>query len=344
MPAYKDTKRGTWYSKYSYTDRITGKRKQVLKRGFATKKEALSWEMKERSSEKTSTSMTFNQLSQKYYDYRKQKDRTIESQSNMVRLHFPYIDDPVEQITKTKMMEWYFALTDGHLAPGTVNLVLTVVKSIFAFGAQFYELPNPASSLKRMRTQKRKYDTWSVDEFNRFISKVDGDLYVALFTFMYWTGCRKGEALGLQYTDIKDGVAHIHQQMTGRHGLSSLKTEASERSIKLIEPAMKAIEPFLEACSPERPFVFGGESVPVEATVHVHFQHGISRSGVKPIRIHDLRHSFATNAICSGASIVAVSKYLGHSSITITLDTYTHLLEKADDEMIGIMNKLSENQ
>ena len=84
--------------------------------------------------------------------------------------------------------------------------------------------------------------------------------------------------------------------------------------------------------------------MPVEATVHVHFQHGLTRSGVKPIRIHDLRHSFATNAICSGASIVAVSKYLGHSSITITLDTYTHLLEKADDEMIGIMNKLSENQ
>lgn len=90
MPAYKDTKRGTWYSKYSYTDRITGKRKQVLKRGFATKKEATAWEMKERSSEKTSTSMTFSQLSQKYYDYRKQKDRTVENQSNMVRIHFLY--------------------------------------------------------------------------------------------------------------------------------------------------------------------------------------------------------------------------------------------------------------
>lgn len=342
MPAYKDQKRGTWYIKYSYTDRITGKRKQVLKRGFQTKREALAWEMKQRSSEVTSTSMTFSELSAKFYDYRKQKDRTIENQSNMLRAHFPYCDDPVDQINKTKMMEWYIDLTDGHLSPGTANLVLTVVKSIFAFGAQFYELPNPASSLKRMRAQKRKYETWSVQEFNSFIDGVQGDLYKALFTFMYWTGCRKGEAMGLQYTDFKNGSVHIHQQMTAR-GMSDLKTETSERTIKLTDTVMSAIQPFLEACSEERPFVFGGEAPPAQSTVQKHFERGITRSRVKHIRIHDLRHSFATNAICSGASIVAVSKYLGHSNISITLDTYTHLLEKADDEMIGIMNNLAKS-
>lgn len=342
MPAYKDKDRGTWYIKYSYTDRITGKRKQVLKRGFPTRREALAWEAKERSSEKTSTSMTFSDLSAKFYDYRKQKPHTVENQIAMVNNHFPYVSKAVEQITKADMMEWYISLTDGHLTPGTANLVLTVVKSIFAFGAQFYDLPNPASSLKRVRPQKRKYETWSVEEFNRFIGCVDGTLYSALYTFLYWTGCRKGEALGLQYTDIQDGKAHIHQQMTA-HGISTLKTETSDRTIKLTDAVISAIQPLVNACSPERPFLFGGERTPSESTIHAHFNRAVTMSGVKPIRIHDLRHSFATNAICSGASIVAVSKYLGHSSITITLNTYTHLLEKTDDEMIEIMNDLYKN-
>ena len=55
---------------------------------------------------------------------------------------------------------------------------------------------------------------------------------------------------------------------------------------------------------------------------------------MKPICIHDLRHSHATWLINSGVNIVAVSKRLGHASINQTLKTYTHLLQKTNDEMM----------
>jgi integrase len=338
MPAYKDKDRGTWYIKYSYTDRITGKRKQVLKRGFPTKREASLWEAQQRSNEQQPTSLTFRALMGKYYDYRKPRDRTKENQTSMLETYFPLIDQPVDRITKQMMMEWYLELTSKDLSIGTKNLILTVVKSIFRFGAEFYDLPNHSSSLKRLRSGKRKYAVWTIEEFNQFIEFEPSPLYKAAFTFLYMVGCRCGELLGLQYTDFVDGRVHIHQQMTDR-GLAPLKTESSERTLKLPDAVQTALEPILSTCSEEQPFVF-----PIPKTsLYDHFKRAIQASGVPDIRIHDLRHSFATNAICSGASIVAVSKYLGHASITITLNTYTHLLDKTDDEMIGIMNNLYKN-
>ncbi|WP_449137271.1 tyrosine-type recombinase/integrase [Solobacterium moorei] len=61
------------------------------------------------------------------------------------------------------------------------------------------------------------------------------------------------------------------------------------------------------------------------------------------VTIHGLRHSFATNAISNGCNIIAVSKHLGHSKIDITLNTYSHLLEQTDAEMLNIIEKLSKS-
>ena len=338
MPAYKDKDRGTWYVKYSYTDRVTGKRKQVLKRGFPTKREASLWEAQQRSNEVQSTSITFRALMGKYHDFRKSRQKTREDQTRMMELHFPLIDEQIDKITKQQMAEWYTDLIGRSLSIGTINLILTVLKGIFKFGEDFYELPNYSSSLKRLRAPKRKYNVWDIDEFNQFIQFEESALYSAAFSFLYTVGVRSGELLGLQYTDFANGKVHIHQQMT-KYGLAPLKTENAERTLKLPDAVQAQIKPILEGCSEEQPFVF---PIP-KVTLRDHFKRAIQASGVTDIRIHDLRHSFATNAICSGASIVAVSKYLGHSSITITLNTYTHLLEKTDDEMIEIMNDLYKN-
>ena len=87
-------------------------------------------------------------------------------------------------------------------------------------------------------------------------------------------------------------------------------------------------------------FLFGGDtSLPI-TSIDREFKQGIKLSGVKPIRLHDLRHSHATNLINNGANIVAVSKRLGHSSPNITLAIYTHLLKKSEDELIEIMNNM----
>jgi integrase len=95
----------------------------------------------------------------------------------------------------------------------------------------------------------------------------------------------------------------------------------------------------VERCKDDNELVF--PIAPV--TIQGRFRKYIEKAGVKPIRIHDLRHSFATNLINSGANIVAVSKYLGHANINQTLKTYTHLLKSTDERLVQSVNEMMKN-
>lgn len=343
MSAYKDAERGTWYIKTRIFDPVTGANRQIMKRGFSTKRDALLWEAQQKTSADPRTSLTFAQLSEKYFDYRNQRPKTRKQQESQIRMYWPYMDKPVADISRQICMDWYLQLDkDDHIANTTKNFTLGIIKSIFKYGSDFYDLPHPMRGLKRWKTGKSEMQVWTVDEFNRFLAYTSGH-YRNLFLFIYLTGLRRSEAIGLQYTDFaKDGRVHVWRQLTPQ-GYSDLKTDSSERRIALTPFLRAYMEPILAECGPNKPYVFGWHTSLCHTTVHEKFQEAIKASGVRKIRLHDLRHSFATNAIANGCNIVAVSKYLGHSDINITLRTYAHLLEKTDDEMVGIMDGFSKS-
>ena len=86
------------------------------------------------------------------------------------------------------------------------------------------------------------------------------------------------------------------------------------------------------------PYLFGGECPLAVTTIARYFSQAIEETGVRRIRLHDLRHSHATWLINNGANIVAVSKRLGHASIEQTLQTYTHLLQESDNDLVRKIN------
>lgn len=326
MPAYKDEKRKTWYVKYSST--VDGKRKQILKRGFAKKSDALDWEAKERGKTASADAKTFAQMADLYYAYNKPKERTQRSQKAMMEKYFRYYQTPLNKIKKADLMDWYIGFTSLDLKPSTKNLCIGVVRSVFKFASDFYELPNPSAGLKRVKQPVRKYDTWTPDQFRQFMAVVDNDLYRAIFAFIYHTGVRKTEALTLRKKDFADGTVHIH----------GTKTEGSDRVLRLAPALMPVIEPVLARYEDPEALVFHVRST----TLHEAFVRYTEEAKLPPIRIHDLRHSFATYLIGSGANVVAVSKYLGHSSVNQTLKTYTHLFKQADDELVNLINGIIE--
>jgi integrase len=344
MPAYKDTKRGTWFAKFQVTDAATGARKAVVKRGFSTKREALDYEAKHRTGGSESSRMRFCDLAEKYFDYREQKPRTRREQERNLENHFPLLTADVSRITKPMMMEWYLDLSRNGLDPSSNNLTLVIVKGIFKHGADFYELPNLAAGLKRFPENKKKTDSmvvWTVEEFSQFIKCVSLQEYRNLYYFIFWTGLRRGEAVGLQYTDFDRDrhTVHVWRQIT-EHGYDDLKTDSSERVLTIPPALWDFIDPILNARDEEHPFIFGGETHLPLSSISTQMNKAIRDSGVKPITLHQLRHSFATNAINSGFDITAVSRYLGHSNINITLSVYTHLLQKTADKMISTINDL----
>ena len=324
MPVYKDEKRNTWYVKYSTKDPLTGKRKQVLKRGFALKREALQWESEQKSrNERNTAYITFRQLAEQYYAFNRPKERTQATQTQMMEKYFPGYDMPLNRLTKAFLTDWYISFTGNELKTSTKNLCIKVIRAIFRFGSDHFEYPNPASMLKTLKEPKRRYETWDIDQFNQFIESVDNEFYRILFMFYYFTGCRQGEATHLLKSDfdLEHGTVHIQR---------NLKTEASNRILKLPPALLDELKPLLDIRTDDE------KVFPVSpATLHWEFKKYISKSGVPEIRIHDLRHSFATNAIGHGNNIVAVSRYMGHSTTNQTMKTYAHLLEKSDDELVS---------
>jgi len=344
MAIIKDKKRNTWMVKRYQKDVITGELKQVLKRGFKTKREAQLWESSQIAVSDT-TSATFTEIDNLFIDYKNpSKQTTRKQEQTRVQKYMPFAGTPISQISKQMLLEWYVDLIKrDDIGVRTKNSCISLVKSVFKFANEFYNVPNTAVVLKTLKLPKQKeIVVWTVDEFNQFIQHTEGH-YRNIFTFMYCTGLRRGEALALckDDFDLEKGTVRIwHQIRKFSDGFQPLKTESSERTLKLPTNVINAVRPLVMACSDEKPFVFGGDvSIPT-ATLQKKFADGIKASGVKKIRIHDLRHSFATNAINNGCNIVAVSKYLGHSNIQQTLETYTHLLEKTDDEMIQTMNNV----
>ena len=87
-------------------------------------------------------------------------------------------------------------------------------------------------------------------------------------------------------------------------------------------------------------FIFGGDSPLAENSITRHKDKAVKLSGVRRIRLHDFRHSHASNLIADGVNIVAVSKRLGHKDISITLNTYNHLFEKNNEELIKKTGKI----
>jgi len=123
-----------------------------------------------------------------------------------------------------------------------------------------------------------------------------------------------------------------------RRSISSLKapkTDASKRKVKLDNYTLELLKPLKS----HEKWLFNDYKPMPLTTMNDCFKYGIEKAHLKKIRIHDLRHSHATYLICNGANIVAVSKRLGHTDISMTLQTYTHLLQNTENELIEMINK-----
>ena len=163
---------------------------------------------------------------------------------------------------------------------------------------------------------------------------------VPFFRTLFFTGMRKGEARALQIQDLDVENATITINKSMRKYNSSLKapkTPSGVRKIRIDSNTLELLKPLRQ----HEKWLFGDYKPISRDRVDRAFKAGIAASGVKKIRIHDLRHSHASFLILKGANIIAVSKRLGHSSVNMTLNTYAHLMKDAETELIEIVNVAS---
>lgn len=341
MPVYKDESRGTWYVKMSSVDPVTKERKQTLKRGFRTKKDGQNWEAANRVS-KDSTGAPFSQMFEESVRFRDTTEETAHKKRVWLKRYFPMYDTPINKISKPLLIKWRNSLEDSGLALNYINDGIRFVKGVLRYASEIYDIPPVHNVLRsyRAETGDDAKIVWDVDEFQQFIDAVPEGYYRAWYTFVYWTGCRRGEALAVckDDFDLKHNTVHINKQMRDQDdGFRKVKTGKSDRVIAVDDATMKYLLPYIRDANP---YVFGGTTSLSMSAVRDNMIKGIKASGVKPLTPHGLRHSHASWLINNNVNILAVSKRLGHANPTITLQVYAHLLQKTEDEMRFIINDL----
>lgn len=358
MAIYKDKKRGTWYFRIYVEDKY-GMKKQKCRSGFATKAIAKEEEIKFLTKINNNyENMSFQELYDIYIKSKMQKLkpeslRSIKSRFNNYILPF-FKDYKINKIDNKSYIEWKdYILQKGFSFKYNSSLHGAMV-SILNYAIDFYDLDKNIASKVGNFSKKyyiKKVDFWTFEEFNKFISSIDDKLYYSLYTTLYYTGMRLGECLALKWNDFIDDYIDINKTIgksknNGEYIITTPKTMSSIRKIKL-DDKTKNILLELKEYYKKIPnfsndwFIFGGINAMAQTTIGRRKDEYCKKGNVKRIKIHDFRHSHATLLLSEGVPITVISKRLGHSDITMTLNTYSHLVPEDEDKAINILNNLN---
>lgn len=197
---------------------------------------------------------------------------------------------------------------------------------------------------------------YTYDEFKKFISNEEDLRWRCVFEILYYCGLRKGELRGLTWrnVDLVNKTLSVKKQITDRGGsvkefqFSTPKTKSSIRTLPLNKVLLNDLKMLKYEVSKEYGFnddyFVIGDAFPVASnTITSRKNRNCKLADVPQIRIHDFRHSCASLLVNNGANITVVAKYLGHTKIEETLNTYTHLFNSALNEVVSIIDNLEDN-
>lgn len=202
---------------------------------------------------------------------------------------------------------------------------------------------DPTVGMKLPTAPRVEFTCWTAEQCRTFLDSTREDPWHALYAIALDSGMRKGELLGLHWSevDLVAGVVEVRrtlEQARGRRRLKSPKTKAGRRRIALAPSTVAALAAHRRRQEAAGLDVDSGPvfTAPEGGFVRAdnfrkrQFNKAIKRAGVPKIRFHDLRHTSATLLLLAGVNIKAVSVRLGHASIQITLDTYSHYMPEMD--------------
>ena len=352
MPAYRDGKTKKWYCKF-YFKNWQGELQVKMKRGFLTKREALTWEREFKLRQEGDLTMTFAEFVKLYEADRRPrlKMHTWLSKEYIINDKLiPYFGKKtMNQIKATDIIKWQNELMNQISKDGkqysatylkTINNQLT---AIFNHALKYYDLK--VSPMAKVGSMGEKHATemlfWTREEYGMFAEAVRNEpqCYYA-FEVLYWCGIRLGEMLALTFADVDAynktiTINKSYQRLRGQDVVTPPKTKKSIRIISIPEHLCRELDEYkamqYKPDSEDRIFTVGKHKL------RSVMEKGAVAANVKRIRVHDLRHSHVSLLIDMGFSPVAIADRLGHESIEITF-RYAHLFPTKQSELADRLN------
>ncbi|GAA5611579.1 site-specific integrase [Streptomyces platensis] len=215
---------------------------------------------------------------------------------------------------------------------------------------------NVASLVEPPRVKQREIHPWTLDETLAFLEAARRDPLYAAFVLAVAMGLRRGELVGLRWSDVDldNRVLHVRQQTQRRRGTLYDDDPKSRRSRVVPMPALciaplrwhrlRQREAFAQSgfAWSETGYVFATRNGrPVEPrNVYRSFTRVAAGADLRVVRLHDARHGCATLLTAAGVAPRVIMEILGHSQISITMDVYTHVVHDTQREAISHMDHL----
>lgn len=351
MPANKDPEQpGKWLCQFYYTD-WTGARKKKRKRGFATQREAKAWEQEFLKHQQADMSMTLSSFSDLYMEDMAHRVRasTHENKRFIIDTKIkPYLGNkPMSAITPPDVRKWQNELIAADYAPTYLKTVNNQLTAIFNYAVKFYSLKeNPchkAGSMGKKNADEMQF--WTTAEYKQFREAVkDKPRAYMAFEMLYYTGMRIGELMALTLADVdyEAGtvtVSKSYNRLNGEDIISPPKTPKSNRVIAapqfLFEELQAYVSQLYGVGPSDRLFPFTKHFLEHE------MRRGCTASGVKRIRLHDIRHSHASLLVELGFSPLLIAERLGHEKVETTMNTYSHLWPHKQQEVVDRLQSLA---
>jgi integrase len=343
-------------------DQATGRRRQRTKGGFRTKREAEKAlaELLRTLDEGTYVArdpQTLGEWLDRWLESMKPKIREStwrDYRNGLRRVKARLGHIQLQSLRPLDIEELYAGLLQegrrygGGLAPKTVRNIHIALRRSLADAQRFGLVSRNVAALVRPPAPVRtELSTWRADDVRAFLAAVADDRLMPAYRLLASTGMRRGEVLGVRWSDVDLAKARltVNRSLTVVDRAlvwSSPKTPRSRRTLSL-DPETVAVLRAHRARQAKEKLAAGaawiddelvfcselGEPLHPDRFTRT-FSAAVRRSGLRPIRLHDLRHTWATLALQAGVHPKVVSERLGHATTSITLDIYSHVQPELD--------------
>ena len=251
---------------------------------------------------------------------------------------------PLAALTPAVIQELYTSLTEQGLSPRMVRYTHSILHSAMEQATKWRQIPfNPSKLVDLPRQARSEKAVLTPAEAVRFLQAARSDPWYSLWCVLLYGGLRPSEALALRWSDLDGDKLRVQRVLIRKKGggwtLDEPKTSRSRRTVPLPSTAVEALraqrvrqaEQRLSAGAAwqDHGFIFAGETgqpLFLRNLTRRHFDRILAAANLPPMNLYGLRHSSATLLLAAGEHPKIVSERLGHSSVMLTLDTYSHVL------------------
>lgn len=364
MASYKQLNKYNWQVVISLGYDENGKKRRVKKQGFRTKKEAEVFVTETLTKKNhgyiapTNTNILFKDFITQWFNDYKSLSIGINTKTNYLsRINTHIIPKlghyKLTDITNNIIQNFYNDLINKEkLNPSSAKKILETLNNCFKYAQKNKLIYTVPTEIETIKINKKEIEFWTEEELKFFLEEIKDTYLYTPILIASMTGVRVGELCGIRWCDIdlENGYININNQVIQDKNskkliLSSiLKTSTSKRSISIPKLLITHLEGIKAQISPNKlDYIILNRQNKMcnPRNISMEFTKKVAKyPDISQISIHSLRHTHATLLIFNGENIKVISDRLGHKDISVTLNTYTHVMENMKKDTAKLLDSL----